>query len=183
MRNFTPDTVVNTGMAEEIVNRVQKSKTLLLDLEEHYPGGKRMEFDLKTFLHEGLIIKEKEFREALKEHDWEQYSGACVGIHCSSDTIIPGWAYMLPAGYLSEYAEFSGFGTKDEIEPMIFEHFISSLNLEDYENKRVIIKGCSKKKVPQHAYIRLAQLLSNTAKSVMYGEPCSTVPIFKKKKY
>lgn len=169
-------------MAEEIVNKVKKSRTLLLDLEEHYPQGERVQFDLKPFLHEGLVIIEKEFRAAVEAHDWEQYEGKYVAVNCSTDAIVPAWAYMLVAGQLSEHAAFVAFGSEEDLENTVFEHLISNLDLTEYENQRVIIKGCSKLPVPQHAYVRLAQLLSSRAKAVMYGEPCSTVPIYKKRR-
>lgn len=167
-------------MAEEIVNRVKKSRTHLLDLEDIYPDGERVVFDIAPYLWEGIALKEKDFREAVDEIDPEKFRGKYVAVTCSVDAIIPTWAYMLIAAKLGNSAKLMVFGSEKELEDAVFNALIQELDFSKYSGERVIIKGCSKRKVPVSAYVKLAAELSKYAKQIMYGEPCSTVPVFKK---
>ena len=169
-------------MTDEIVNRVKKSRTKLLDLEEVYPGGERVVFDIAPFLWEGMALKEKEFREAVDEVNEEDYAGKFVAVHCSADAIVPTWAFMLVAAKLGQTAKLLVYGDLEDLEKAVFEQLISTIDFEQYEGERVIIKGCSKKPVPVNAYVTLAEKLSRCAKHIMYGEPCSTVPVFKRRR-
>ena len=168
-------------MAEEIVNRVAQSKLKVIDLEELYPKGARAVIDLKGWLFEGLVLKEKDFRAALANHDWAQYQNCFVAINCSTDAIIPDWAFMLVTVYLQPYAKKIVTGTLETLETLIFQDLISELDVSVYENLPVIVKGCSHKPIPLNAYVQLTQKLQTVAKSIMFGEACSSVPLFKRK--
>ena len=168
-------------MAEEIINRVANSKLEVVDLEDYYPEGQRILFDLKDWLHEGLVLKEKDFRLKVSSHNWAQYKDAFVALHCSTDAIVPAWAFMLIAIQLEPFVKKSIIGDLDGLETSIYQHIISDLDTTPYKDKPVIIKGCSNKPVPENAYIMLSQKLQAVAKSIMYGEACSSVPLFKKK--
>lgn len=163
-----------------IVNKVSQSGLVTLDLEEMYDDSPKIELDIKEWLFMGLMLKEKEFRDSIKGHDWNQYSGAHVAIFCSSDAIVPTWAYMLVSNKLSGIAKSVVFGRKDEIEFKLFIQAIDRLDLESFRDQRVVIKGCSKKPVPVSAYVYLTEKLTPVVKSIMYGEPCSTVPVYKR---
>jgi len=165
-----------------LVNRVAKSGLITLNLEEHFPAAEMVEFDLKQYLYMELILKEKEFRAALKEHDWSQYEGKILLVFCSTDAIIPVWAYMLVASYAAPFATDVYQGRKEEYLRQYYERVIANFPAGDYQDQRIVIKGCSGKPVPASAYLALTRALRPFAKSVMYGEPCSTVPIFKKRK-
>lgn len=168
-------------MAEEIVNRVAKSGLITLNLEEFYPEGERVLYDIKENLWEGIALKEKDFRAFVKEHDWSQYQDKFVALHCSVDAIVPTWAYMLLATKLEPYANKVVFGDLDTLETILFEESINqNIKAEDYEDARIVIKGCSDKVVPPSAYVKLTEMLRPYAKVIMYGEPCSTVPLYKK---
>lgn len=168
-------------MAEEIVNRVAKSGLITLNLEEFYPEGERVLYDIKENLWEGIALKEKDFRAFVKEHDWSQYQGKFVALHCSVDAIVPTWAYMLLATKLEPFAKKVVFGDLDTLETILFEESINqNIKAEDYEDARIVIKGCSGKVVPPSAYVKLTEMLRPYAKVIMYGEPCSTVPLYKK---
>lgn len=167
-------------MAEEIVNRVANSKLKTIDLEEIYPQGRRQTLDISQWLKEGLVLREKDFRLALKEHDWTQYTGSYIAMNCSTDAIIPGWAYMLVSTYLLPIAKKVIVGNLELLETVIYTELISEMNLSEFENLPVIIKGCAKKPVPENAYLQLIGKLQPIAKSIMYGEACSSVPLFKK---
>ena len=169
-------------MAEEIINRVANSQLMTIDLEDFYPEGPRIVFDIKDWLYEGLILREKEFRQHAKDHDWSQYQNAFVALTCSTDAIIPGWAYMLLSVHLSEYANTVVIGSLNDLESSVYQEIISNLDLSAYQDKPVIIKGCSNKPVPENAYILLSTKLILIARSIMYGEACSSVPLYKKKK-
>lgn len=163
----------------EIVNRVASSPIVTIDLETLYRHEERLGFDLKPFLFQELVLREKEFRADLIKIDWNSYKGKLVAIFCSADAIVPNWAYMLIATYLSkERVEFV-IGGMDELEQYLFEKAISSINPKDYENRPVVIKGCSKFPVPLYAYGRIMEMIQPYSKSIMYGEPCSTVPLYK----
>lgn len=167
-------------MAEEIVNRVAKSGLNTLNLEEFYPEGERVLYDIKENLWEGIALKEKDFRAFVKEHDWSQYQDKFVALHCSVDAIVPTWAYMLLATKLEPYAKRVVFGDLDTLEIVLFEEALQTINAADYEDARIVIKGCSDKVVPPSAYVKLTEMLRPYAKIIMYGEPCSTVPLYKK---
>ena len=167
---------------QEIVNRVAVSGIVSLDLEELYHPGERILYDIKDNLWQGMILKEKDFREFLKAHDWSQYQGKNVAIICSEDAIVPTWAYMLLAVQLEPYANAIVFGDLNALEDKLFADAISKLNISEYEGKRVVVKGCSKVNVPISAYVEISRLLKPIVQSLMFGEPCSTVPLYKKPK-
>lgn len=169
-------------MAEEIINRVSNSKLKVIDLEDFYPEGKRILFDIKDWLLEGLVLREKEFRVHVAEHDWSQYNDCYVALHCSTDAIIPDWAYMLISLELEEFSKLTVIGTLDHLESIIYTKIISELDVSTYKDMPVIIKGCSHKPVPANALVLLSQKLKPIAKSIMFGEACSSVPLFKRKK-
>lgn len=168
-------------MAEIIVNKVAESGLKEINLEDFYPREEILEFDLKEHLFMGLIVKEKEFREALKQLDWTPYEQKSVAVTCSADAIIPMWAYMLVATYLQPVAKNLVFGTKEEALQQLFIANINQVDAQAYLDQRVVIKGCGELPVGANAYMEITRILRPTAKSIMYGEPCSTVPIFKKK--
>ena len=165
----------------EIVNRVSQSKLMTFDLEDYYPEGTRVVLDIKDWLYEGFILKEKEFRSSVEEHDWVQYQDTYVAIQCSTDAIIPGWAYMLISSKLQPYAKKMIVGSLEQLETSIYQPILEKIDLSDFKDKPVIIKGCSNKPVPANAYIWITTKMQVIAKSVMYGEACSSVPLFKKK--
>lgn len=169
-------------MAEEIINRVaNNTKLITIDLEDYYPEGDRILFDIKDWLFEGFILKEKDFRESVSNHDWSQYNNKYVALHCSTDAIIPGWAYLLLTTRLIPFTKKVVVGSLENLETILFTHIINELNVSEYQDKLLIIKGCSNKPVPESAYIELIQKLQPIAKSIMYGEACSSVPLFKRK--
>lgn len=166
-------------MANEIVNRVANSKLKTIDLEDFYPKGTRRVIDIKTWLFHEQILKETDFREHLKNHDWSQYKDEYVALTCSTDAIIPSWAYMLIATYVSPYAKKMVAGNLATLENSIFQDIIAHFAVEDFEGKPVIIKGCSNKPIPESAYVQLIEKLQPVVKSIMFGEACSTVPLYK----
>lgn len=168
-------------MPDEIINRVANSKLITLNLEDYYPEGKRVLFDIKDWLFEGFVLREKDFRAQVSEHDWSQYQGNYVALTCSSDAIIPGWAYMLLSIQLQPFVKKVITGNLEQLETSVYQDIIKDIDVSEYESKPIIIKGCSNKPVPQNAYIMLATRLKPIAKSIMYGEACSSVPLFKKK--
>jgi hypothetical protein len=166
-------------MSETIVNRVSESSLTTFDLEAFYPLNEVMVFDLKDYLFMGLILKEKDFREALKNIDWQTYSGKIVTVTCSEDAIIPMWAYMLVASSLQAVALDVVFGNYQQgVEEAIIKN-LRALDMNEYSGQRVVVKGCGDKKIGERVYLEIAKLLRPVAKSIMYGEPCSTVPVFK----
>jgi hypothetical protein len=169
-------------MAGEIINRVANSKLKVIDLEDYYPDGNRILFDIKDWLLEGLVLREKNFRISVIEHNWSQYQGCYVALHCSTDAIVPDWAYMLIAMELQEYSKLTVIGSLEHLESIIYSSIISKLELSTYKDLPVIIKGCSHKPVPANALVLLSQRLKPIAKSVMFGEACSSVPLYKKNK-
>jgi hypothetical protein len=168
-------------MEDIIINKVAQSGLKTLDLEEFYPKEEVVVFDLKNHLFMELILKEKEYREALKNTDWDIYQNKIVAITCSADAIIPLWAYMLAVSYLQPYAADIIFGNETEVLSILFLKNLWKINLKEYEDARVVVKGCGDKKIPETAYVEIAKILRPVAKSIMYGEACSTVPIFKRK--
>lgn len=163
-----------------LVNRVAASGLITIKLEEYYPTADFATFDLKDYLFMELILKEKDFRAALKEHDWSQYEGKILLVYCSADAIIPVWAYMLVAANAGGIANEVFQGTQESYLQQHFQREVDGLNAEDYADKRLVIKGCSEKPVPASAYLAVTAKLKPVAKSIMYGEPCSTVPVYKK---
>lgn len=168
-------------MSEVPVNKVAESGLISFDLETYYPKGRIKVFDLKEYLFMGLILKEKEFRAALLTTDWDAYKEAHVAITCSVDAIIPMWAYMLVASYLQPYAAGVVFGDEKKLISTILLKNLEAVKGEDYTDKRVVVKGCGDVDIPETAYVEITNKLRPFAKSIMYGEPCSTVPIYKKK--
>jgi len=168
-------------MEENFVNKVSESGLITLDLEEFYPKDEIIVFDLKDYLFMGLILKEKDFRDALKNLNLENFSGKMVTVTCSADAVIPMWAYMLVATYLQPVAKDVLFGTSDDAKNKLLLQKISQLQIKDFADKRVVIKGCGKVPIGEAAYLEATKLLRPVVKSIMYGEPCSTVPIFKLK--
>ena len=169
-------------MPQEIINRVANSKLKVIDLEDYYPEGQRVLFDIKDWLMEGLVLREKDFRESVKNHDWSQYKNNYVALHCSIDAIVPDWAYMLISVQLQDIAKLSVIGDLVQLENILFTDIISSLDISEYKDVPVIIKGCSNKPVPSNALVLLTQKLKPIAKSIMFGEACSSVPLYKKPK-
>jgi hypothetical protein len=168
-------------MEDIIINKVAQSALITLDLEQFYPPEELVVFDLKKHLFMELILKEKEYREALKSLDWSVYENKNVAITCSADAIIPLWAYMLAVTYIEPFAKDIFFGTEKEVFNILFLKNLQQINPQEFEGKRVVVKGCGDKKIPETAYVEIAKILRPVAKSIMYGEPCSTVPIFKRK--
>ena len=169
-------------MSYTIVNRVTESALTTIDLEDFFPKEPVAVFDLKPFLFMELILKEKDFREALKLHDWNQYENKHVAVTCSVDAIIPMWAYMLVAAYLQPVALEVVFGNGQKLQEVLLLRQINKLRVEEYIDKRVVIKGCGELPIGESAYLEITYKLRPVAKSIMYGEPCSTVPIYKKPK-
>ena len=165
----------------EIVNRVAQSKLITFDLEEYYPEGPRKELDIKDWLYEGLILREKEFRNHVESHDWKAYKDTYVALNCSTDAIIPGWAFMLITSRLQPYARKVVYGDLEALETALYQEVLDALDTEPFRDKPVIIKGCTHKPVPRNAYLWATAKIQRVAKSVMYGEACSSVPIFKRK--
>lgn len=166
-------------MEEPILNKVAASGIITLDLEELYPAGERVVFDLKPLLWQEVALKEDDLRAFCKTHDWAQYRGKNVSVHCSADAIIPTWAYMLVAAHLAPYAAFVTQGDADHLEQAVFTRFVQQLDVAPYRDARVVVKGCSKLPVPLNAYVELSTRLLPVVKSLMFGEPCSTVPLYK----
>jgi len=167
-------------MEEIMGNKVAESGIITLNLEDYYPKEEIAVFDLKGYLFMGLILKEKDFREALKNLDLAPYAGKNVALTCTADAIIPMWAYMLVASYLQPVANEVVFGNEDILQKTLFLKNLYTIKPEDYTDKRVVIKGCGELRVTESAYVEITNLLRPVAKSIMYGEPCSTVPIYKK---
>ena len=166
----------------ELINRVAASAIVSLNMEEFYPLEERVQFDLAEYLFQGLVLREKEFRVALKGLDWNQFSDKWVAVNCSADAIVPTWAYMLVCTYLEGIAKGYSIGDLEALEQYIVEDTLSKLPLESFKDRSVVVKGCSKVGIPLYAYGRLVSLIQGEAKSLMFGEPCSTVPLYKKGK-
>lgn len=166
---------------ENFVNRVAQSSLVTLDPASLFPPGDRIVYDIKDNLFHGLMLREKDFREFVKEHNWSQYQDKHIAVICSSDAIVPTWAYMLLANKLAPYARTVVFGSLELLEAVLFDRAVASLDIEKYRDERIVIKGCGDIPVPISAYVELTRKLTGVAKSIMYGEPCSTVPIYKRK--
>jgi hypothetical protein len=167
---------------DEIVNKVANSVLEVFDFEDYYPSGIRTQLDISQWLLDGFLLKEKDFREALKNHDWSQFQNHFVAIHCSTNAIIPAWASILVTVYLSPFTKKVVFGNLTDLETSLYQEILSTLDYSKYQDKPIILKGCSKKPVPESAYIMAIQKLQPFAKSIMYGEACSAVPLYKKSK-
>ena len=168
-------------MNDPFVNKVAESGLITLDLESYYPKGETIVFDMKDHLFMGLILKEKEFREALKNIDWENYRNKYVGVTCTADAIIPVWAFMLVASYLQPVAKDIVMGDEKELHKILFLKNLSQINVDEFADKRIVIKGCGETPIADFVYMEITKLLRPVVKSIMYGEPCSTVPVYKKK--
>ena len=166
----------------EIINRVEKSSLVSIDLEEYLDKSERIVFDIKDGLFQEMILREKDFRIFVKEQNWESFQGKNVAIYCSADAIIPSWAYMLVVGKLSEYAKSIAFGDQDDLEKVLIDQAVEKLLEQDLKDAKVVIKGCGDIKNRDYAYFQLSKRLVPIVASMMYGEPCSTVPVYKKKK-
>jgi S-adenosylmethionine/arginine decarboxylase-like enzyme len=168
-------------MSEEIINRVANSKLITIDLEDYYPEGDRVLLDISHWLYEGIVLREKDFREHINNHNWSSYKDKYVAVSCSTDAIIPAWAYMLISIALQPYSKKAIVGNLEALETAIYQDIITNLDVSDYVDKPIIIKGCSKKPVPTNAYNLITNKLKPVAKSIMFGEACSNVPLFKRK--
>jgi hypothetical protein len=164
-----------------IVNRVEASGIITLDLEELIPDRTRSYIDIKDQLFKGLILREKDFRSWVKQHDWSQYNNHDVAVYCSADAVVPTWAYMLIATAISPITSSIYFTQPDNLSAMIAERAVSKIDTLQYSDSRVVIKGCGNRDISNHAYVMLTSKLTSVAKSVMFGEPCSTVPVYKKR--
>jgi len=166
---------------ENIINKVAQSGLITFDLATLAPQGDLVEYDIKDNLFHGLILKEKDFRAFIKDHDWAQYTDKHVAIMCSSDAIIPTWAIMLLANKLEPFAKTVIFGNKEDLIDQLFHEKLADLDMSTFTDGRVVVKGCGDVHIPESAFVTLTVKLSKVAKSIMYGEPCSTVPVFKRK--
>ena len=164
-----------------LINKVAASGLITIKLEEWWPSEEISSLDLRDFLFKGLILREQEFRSSLESFDWNQYQDKVVCVYCSSDAIIPVWAYMLMAKYLSARARLLYQGVPAEYVKVHYSRYIEQMDIEPYRDKRLVIKGCGEKDVPESAYLQITSRLLPVAKSIMYGEPCSTVPVYKRK--
>lgn len=166
---------------DEIINKVANSILEVFDLEDFYPSGIRIQLDISQWLEQGFLLKEKDFREVLKNHNWQQYHNQYVAIYCSTDAILPAWATILVTVYLQPFTKKVILGKKEDIDLVLYSEILSQVDYSIYQDKPVILKGCAKKPVPEAAYILAVQQLQNVAKSIMFGEACSAVPLFKRK--
>ena len=169
-------------MEKEIINKVALSGIITINLEEFYPQGERVLFDIKEHLFQGLILKEKDFREFIKNEDWTKYTDKYVALICSADAIVPTWAYMLLATQIEPYVKKVVFGDLETLETVLYNEILNKLNMNAYKDARIVIKGCGDLPVPTAAYVEITRLLRSVAKSIMYGEACSMVPLYKQPK-
>ena len=167
---------------ENIVNKVAQSGLVSLDLADLYPAGERYFYDIKDNLFHGLMLREKDFREFIKNEDWNKYKDKYVALVCSADAIVPTWAYMLLAAQLEPIAKKVVFGNLETLETILYSEILNQLNIDEYKDARIVIKGCGNLPVPKAAYVQITSMLRPVVKSIMYGEPCSTVPLYKKAK-
>jgi hypothetical protein len=166
---------------KEIINRVANSSLVTFNLEEYYRPGERVLIDIKPQLFQEMILKEKDFRNFIKTTDWTQYQNKFVALTCSADAIVPTWAYMLLTSALQPFARTIVFGTLEDLETKIFFEELSRVDWNKFNQAKVVIKGCSKVNVPAAVYVEATRLLMPYASGIMFGEPCSTVPVYKKK--
>lgn len=168
-------------MNEPIINKVAESGLVTLDLETYFPKGETAVFDLKDHLFMGMILKEKDFREALKKLDWSIYQDKNVAVTCSQDAVIPVWAWMLVVSYLQPVAKEVVMGDEKELHKRVYLKNLAMIDTKEFEDKKVVIKGCGETPIDDFVYMEITKLLRPVVKSIMYGEPCSTVPVFKKR--
>ncbi|MBA6151770.1 DUF2480 family protein [Gelidibacter maritimus] len=168
-------------MENEIINRVANSKLVVVNLEDYYPKGERTVIDIKDWLFQELVLREKDFRASAKSHNWTQYQDHYVALTCTTDAIVPAWAYMLLTMHLQPYAKKIVIGDLEQLETSIYQDIIQNLDTEAFVDQPLIIKGCTNKPVPANAYIMLSQKLKPLARSIMYGEACSSVPLYKRR--
>ena len=173
--------LLDCSMSDLIVNKVAESGLITLDLETYFPQAEVVPFDLKPFLFMELILKEKDFRESMKNHDWSQYEGKAVAVFCSADAVIPVWAYMLVASQLQPVAKTVFLGSENELQKQLFIDALRAIDMSAFDDKRVVVKGCGDTPIGDFAYLEITRLLRPVAKTIMYGEPCSTVPVYKKR--
>ncbi len=166
-------------MSGEIINRVASSSLITFNLADYYTSGERRTLDIKDWLFMGLMLKEKEFRESLRQHDWSSYTGKCVAVFCSADAIVPTWAYMLIATYLQPVTQHFMFGKPEELETVLFLKALDKIDFSVYQGQKIVIKGCSEIHVPEAIYVEATRRLLPYAQKISYGEPCSTVPLYK----
>lgn len=171
----------NAPNSEAIPNKIANSGLITLSLEDYYPMGERKHLDIAPWLYEGMILKEKDFRERVKNHDWSQYKSCYVSVGCSADAIIPQWAYMLLGAELQPFALKVVYGSPEMLESMLMDEVLAKSDFSEMKDQRVILKGCSKLPIPPHAYLTLVNRLRPMVKSLMFGEACSTVPVYKRK--
>lgn len=169
-------------MEETIVNRVAKSSLITIDLEDYFPQEEKVVYDIADQLFQGLILREKDFRDHVKTHDWSQYQGKYVAVYCSADAIVPTWAYMLLASHLVPYALDIVFGDLEELKKQLILKNLSQIEVKNYEDAKIVIKGCGDLNIGAFAYVEITKMLRPLCSSVMYGEPCSMVPVYKKKR-
>jgi len=167
---------------EEIVNKVAKSKLITIDIEDYYNHAEKATYDLADQLFQGLILREKDFRDHVKNHDWEAYEGKNVAITCSADAIVPTWAYMLVSASLSPYAKEMYFGNEEDLDKQLLLANINKINVEEYKDAKIVVKGCGELNIGPYAYVELTKMLQPYCSSIMFGEPCSTVPVYKKRR-
>jgi len=167
---------------EEIINRVANSPLVTFNLEEYYPQGERVVYDIKDNLYQEMILREKDFRAFVKAYDWSQYDGKYVALTCSVDAVVPTWAYMLLVTQLEPYAKKVVYGNQEVLETVLFQEALARVNPEEFRDAKVVIKGCGNLPVPVAAYTEITRLLRPFVASMMFGEPCSTVPLYKKPK-
>lgn len=166
----------------EIINKIAQSGLVTIDLEDWWTDGERVAFDIAPWLVEGLLLREKDFREQVSNHPWQEYAGKHVAVFCSTDAIIPRWAWMLVATAVTPYASSTVYGSPEDLEVELYRRRIQAINPEEYRGQRVVIKGCSHRPVPVQAYVDLTRWLQPVVQSILYGEPCSTVPVYKRPK-
>lgn len=169
-------------MEHPIINKVANSKLITINLEDFYPLGERILFDVKDWLYKGVVLKERDFRESVNNHNWSKYKDNFVALYCSSKAIIPSWAYLLITTKLAPFTKRVVIGDLEKIETILFNQIIDNLDVSVYKDKLILIKGCSNNKIPESAYVQLIERLIPVASSIMYGEACSNVPLFKAKK-
>ena len=167
---------------KEIINRVTGSSLIVFNLEDYFPEFEVAEIDLSSILFQGQILREKDVRDFVKHHDWNQYLNKHLALHCSADAIVPTWAFMLIGIAVQPFAASVVFGNRDALMTQLFKNALSGVDWEKYRNEKVVIKGCGDRKVPESAFLEVASRLRPVATSIMYGEPCSTVPLYRKPK-
>lgn len=169
-------------MEGEIINKVAQSSLVVFDLEDYYPKENRVVLDISQWLYEGFVLREKDFRAALKDHDWQIYQNQLVALTCTTDAILPSWAFMLVSSYLQPYAKMVAQGDLHQLDIAYYQQLIADLDFSKYKDKPLIIKGCAKHPIPEEAYVMATQKMMKYARSIMFGEACSAVPVFKQKK-